>query len=80
MLNQQADFSLNDKGYLVNFDAWNIDFAIQLAREHGLELTHCHWMVIDYLRDYQGEYGTAPDPRVIIKKLGEQVSPTTPCT
>lgn len=80
MLNQNTDFALNNKGYLINFDAWNRGFAIEKAKEHSLELTDCHWHVIDFLRDHQREYGIAPDPREIIKKLGKQVSPTTPCT
>lgn len=80
MLNQNAGLELNSKGYLVNFDAWNQDFAIEMAKEHGLELTDCHWLVINFLRDYQAEYGIAPDHREIIKKLSKQINPTVPCT
>jgi dissimilatory sulfite reductase related protein len=80
MLNQNTSLELNSKGYLVNFDAWDKDFAIQLAKEHDLELTDCHWLVINFLRDYQSEYGLAPDPREIIKKLSKQINPTAPCT
>lgn len=80
MLNQNIEFDLNTNGYLINFDAWNKDFAIQLAKEHDLELTDCHWHVINFLRDYQSEYGIAPDPREIIKKLSKQINPTAPCT
>jgi TusE/DsrC/DsvC family sulfur relay protein len=80
MLNQNTNLELNSKGYLVNFDAWDKDFAIQLAKEHKLDLTDCHWLVINFLRDYQSEYGLAPDPREIIKKLSKQINPTAPCT
>ena len=80
MLNQSASLELNSKGYLVNFDAWNKDFAIELAKEHDLVLTDCHWLVINFLRDFQAEYGLAPDHREIIKKLSKQINPTTPCT
>lgn len=77
---QNANLELNAKGYLNNFDAWNKDFAIEMAKKHDLELTDCHWHVIDFLRDYQAEFGIAPDPREIIKKLSKQISPTMPCT
>ena len=80
MLNQSIGLELNSKGYLVNFDAWNEDFAVELAKEHGLDLTDRHWIVINFLRDYQSEYGIAPDHREVIKKLGKQISPTSPCT
>jgi tRNA 2-thiouridine synthesizing protein E len=80
MLNQNSSLELNRKGYLVNFDAWDKEFAIDLAKEHGLDLTDCHWLIIGFLRDYQSEYGIAPDPREIIKKLSKQINPTAPCT
>lgn len=80
MLNQSTSLELNSKGYLANFDAWNQDFAIEMAKEHGLVMTECHWLVINFLRDYQSEFGLAPDHREIIKKLSKQINPTTPCT
>jgi TusE/DsrC/DsvC family sulfur relay protein len=80
MLNQSENLELNSKGYLVNFDAWNEDFAIEMAKEHGLILKDRHWLVINFLRDYQSEYGIAPDHREVIKKLNKQINPTTPCT
>jgi len=80
MLNHSAGLELNGKGYLVNFDSWSKDFAIELATEHGLVLTDCHWLIIDFLRDHQAEYGVAPDHRKIIKKLSKQINPTSPCS
>jgi tRNA 2-thiouridine synthesizing protein E len=80
MLNQSTDLEFNSKGYLVNFDAWNRDLAIQLAKEHDIELTDCHWLIINFLREYYMEYDIAPEPRIIIKSLGKQINPTEPCT
>ena len=79
MLNQSKNLEFNSKGYLVNFDAWDEDFAMQLAKENNLVLTDCHWLVINCLRDYQSEYGIAPDQREIIKRLSKEVDPATPC-
>jgi len=53
---------------------------MELAKEHGVELTQCHWLIIDFLRGYYLEYGIAPDPREIIKKLGKQINPNVQCT
>jgi len=80
MSNQSKSFELNSKGYLRDFDVWNRDFAIALAKENNIELTDCHWLIIDFLRDYYPEYGIAPDPREIIKILGKKINPDVPCT
>ena len=80
MLNQSTGLELNSRGYLINFDAWDKDFAVKLAKEHDLDLTDCHWLIINFLRDYYSEYGIAPEPRVIIKNLSKQINPTAPCT
>lgn len=80
MLNQNEGIELNSKGYLVNFDTWNKEFAIKVAKENDVELTECHWHIINFLREYYVEFGTAPHPRQIIKTLGPQIRPDTPCT
>ena len=80
MANLHTNYEFNTEGYLINFDAWNKDFAETMAKEHNVELTDCHWLIIDFLRNYQTEYGIAPDPREIIKKLSKQINPATPCT
>jgi tRNA 2-thiouridine synthesizing protein E len=80
MLNQSTGLEFNSKGYLINFDAWNKDFATKLAKEHDLDLTDCHWLIIDFLRGYYSEYGIAPEPGIIIKTLSDQINPAAPCT
>lgn len=80
MLNQSQGLDLNDKGYLINFEAWNKDFAITMAKEHSIELTQCHWLIIDFLRDYYVEYSVSPDPRTIIKQMGQKIKPDVPCS
>jgi len=80
MLNQSTGLEFNSKGYLIDFDAWSRDFAIKLAKDNDLDLTDCHWLIINFLRDYYSEYGIAPEPGEIIKKLSKQINPTAPCT
>ena len=81
MLNREAGYEFNSNGYLSNFNTWDKEFAVDVAKEHGVELTECHWHVINYLRDYWTEFGLAPDPRVIIKKLSAKINPHGPqCT
>ncbi len=85
MLNQNKgadlkNLDLNKKGYLIHFEAWNKDFANNMAESNGLKLTECHWHVIDFLREYFQEFGIAPDAREVIKKLGKKINPNTPCS
>ena len=62
---------IDDKGYLVDFDAWNRDLAAALAAEEGIAaLTDEHWRLIDYLRAYQAEHGHAPMIRVLCRETG----------
>ncbi len=62
---------LDDKGFLVEPDQWNAKVAAALAADEGIsELTDEHWRIIDFLRDYQQEHGTAPMIRVLCKETG----------
>jgi len=79
MLNSIEGVELNSKGYLVNFDTWNKDIALKLAQNQNLELTECHWKVINFLRDYYVEFGVAPHPREIIHKIGNVINPQMKC-
>jgi len=42
---------LNEEGYLVNSNEWDIDVAKELATMEGKELTDEHFKVLEYLRD-----------------------------
>lgn len=79
MLNSIVGVEVNNKGFLVNFDDWNKEVAQALAKEFKLELTECHWMVINFMRDYFMEYGIAPEPREVIAKIGKQINPHVKC-
>ena len=62
---------IDDKGYLLDFEAWNEDIAATLAVDEGIEqLTEDQWRLIAFLRAYQGEHGRAPMIRVLCKETG----------
>ena len=61
----------DDKGYLIDFEAWNREVAESLAAAAEIEtLTDDHWRVIEFLRRYQSERGVAPMIRVLCKETG----------
>lgn len=71
---------LNKHGHLATFDHWEPEVAESLAAEDRLVLTDRHWAIINFLRDYYRTHEHPPSPRVIIKAVGDRVSPHAPCT
>lgn len=43
--------NVNDEGYLTDFNQWDKDIAIELAKEKGINLSDKHWKVINYLQE-----------------------------
>ena len=43
--------NVNDEGYLLDFSEWSKEVAIELAKEHDIELTDRHWEVITYIQE-----------------------------
>lgn len=62
--------TLDDEGFLTQFDQWNREVAAALAQAEGIQLTDAHWRVLDFLRkDYQ-EKQTVPGMRRLNKVGG----------
>ena len=62
---------LDDKGFMLDPDQWNDKVAEALASDEGIEkLTEDHWKIIDFLRDFQEDKGTAPMIRVLCRETG----------
>jgi tRNA 2-thiouridine synthesizing protein E len=57
----------DSEGYLLDRSQWSEEFAQQLARREGLELTPAHWDVIRFLRGYFAEHGVQAQVRVMIR-------------
>lgn len=41
----------NNEGYLTNFQQWNKEVGLELAKEEGIVMTERHWEVIAFLQD-----------------------------
>ncbi len=57
---------LTDEGFLTNPEAWNRDFAAELAKEESIELTEKHFEVLEYLRSEH-----ASGSPLTIRKVGK---------
>ncbi len=63
MMNQTL--AINPEGYLLNAKHWTREWAMEVAKVHGIELTDKHWEVINWLRQKQEE-----DVALSIRKVG----------
>lgn len=45
--------TVNEEGYLTDFNQWNEKVGEEIAAENGLSLTPRHWDVIKYLQNEQ---------------------------
>lgn len=41
---------VNADGYFEDPEQWNKDMAVEMANEHGIQLTHKHFAVLEFLR------------------------------
>jgi tRNA 2-thiouridine synthesizing protein E len=57
----------DEQGYLVNLSDWSEELATALAEKDDLKLTDSHWDVINMIRKYYLENGTALAMRAMIK-------------
>lgn len=58
------------EGYLANLDDWSEEVAVVLSKQDDLELTERHWQLVNWIRSYYQENGTAPNLRVMTKNIG----------
>ncbi|MCB1852465.1 MAG: TusE/DsrC/DsvC family sulfur relay protein [Gammaproteobacteria bacterium] len=68
------EIRLNDKGYLANFEDWDQSVAEALASLDQMNLTRCHWIAINFLRDFYRKFEVPPSPRILLKAVGNQIS------
>ena len=61
------------QGYLANLDDWSEDIANYLSEQDQLALGEKHWQVINWIRNYYAENGTAPNLRIMTKLIGDDL-------
>ncbi len=55
-----AEVTVDDEGFMTEYDQWTEDIANALAANIGIELTDGHWQVIKFLREDYKEQGETP--------------------
>ena len=60
-----SNVTVNDEGFLTEYDQWTDEIAEVLAKQIEIDLTDEHWKVIRFLRDdFKTEGETATSRRV----------------
>lgn len=67
------EIEFNQMGFIVDFNDWNEEVAKSLAKINNLELTECHWVVINFMREFYSEFQVPPSKRNLIKAVGDQI-------
>ena len=63
--------SVNDEGFMTEYDEWNEDLGRELASMIGIdEMTDDHWAAIRFLRSDYVEQGETPTLRRVTKVGG----------
>lgn len=72
------EIGTDPEGYLANLEDWSEEIASYLSEQDNLQLTDSHWEIINFMRGYYQENGTAPNLRILQKllktELGEEKS------
>ena len=74
-----VDVEFNKHGFMSDFHSWSKEVALAMAEEQGLELTDCHWEVIQFLRSYYEDYETPPSPKQILSACGKRITGSDKC-
>lgn len=67
---EEKAIELDEDGYLLNIDDWDIKVAEYLAEREGIKLTAEHWRIITAIRLYYERTGTSPLCGKILRELG----------
>jgi dissimilatory sulfite reductase related protein len=71
LTHNEVTVEVDDDGFLVDPQQWNERVALALASTEGLgALNDDHWAIMNYIRDYHGQYGVAPMVRKLCKDTG----------
>ena len=60
------------EGYIIDPEDWSKELADMLAREENIELKPLHWCILNFMREFYGKSGIAPDVRHVTGFLSSE--------
>ncbi|CAG0907837.1 unnamed protein product, partial [Cyprideis torosa] len=67
----ERNIELDEHGYLLNPDDWDMDVAQTLVNTIDIQMTDDHWMVVKFVRDWYEEKQAVPEARHALKAMKE---------
>ncbi len=64
---QGQTYATDVQGFLKQRLVWSPELAVHMAKLDGVDLTHEHWEIINYFRDYYDDYNIPPPMRMVIR-------------
>lgn len=62
---------IDEKGYLLNWQAWSPAVAETMAAADGVDLQADHWAVLEIFRAYFKQYEIEPPMRALVRRVSE---------
>lgn len=72
---KNTEVEVDEQGYLVNVNDWNIDVAEYYAEIEGIRMSDQHWEIVNFLRDYYLRYQIAPMIKILVKEISLKLGP-----
>lgn len=57
--------------YLNKSKKWNKEIALFLAKEEKIKMTHDHWLIILFLRDFYFKFKIYPSMKFLVKNIAK---------
>ncbi len=65
--------ALTKEGFLSDFQQWNEQIALELAKNHNVILTPAHWEIIWFMRGFYEKFDYLPNMRVFVKAIAKEL-------
>jgi TusE/DsrC/DsvC family sulfur relay protein len=62
------EIEFDEEGFMTNPEDWDMEIAVELAKDINITLTERHWDIIDFSREDFMKQGEAPGLRRITKE------------
>ncbi len=66
-----GSISVDEKGYLLNWQDWSPEVAGAMAGADGVEMSEDHWVVLGIFRAYFEQYEIEPPMRALVRLTRE---------
>jgi len=73
MLVEGEEIYLDNEGFLLNPEQWNLCVAEQIAEDLDIEMNDNHWMVVNFVREYFEFRQSVPETRFALKAMREKL-------